>query len=72
MPLAVREALRVKPRQQLEWLIQDDGTVQVRPQPRAFDLFASLKPVKRFAGTKQEKEAVRWFVAEQAAKEGLK
>ena len=72
VPAEVREALHVKPRQQLEWTVQDNGTAIVRPQPSALDLFASLKPAKSFPGLKAEKEAVRRKTADQAAKEGLK
>ena len=72
VPLEVREALKVKPRQQLEWTIQKDGTAVVQPQRSALDLFGSLKPPKPFPGLKKEKEAVKHLVAEQAAKEGLK
>ncbi len=72
VPAEVREALKIKPRQQLEWIVQDDGTAIVRPQPSALDLFGSLKPAKPFPGLKTEKEAVKRLTADQAAKEGLK
>ena len=72
MPAEVREALKVKPRQQLEWIIQDDGTAIVRPQPSALDLFGTLKPGKPVSGLKAEKEAVKRLTAAQAAKEGLR
>jgi antitoxin PrlF len=72
VPAEVREALKIKPRQQLAWEIQDNGSVVVRPQPSALDLFGSLKPAKPFPGLKEEKEATRRTVAEQASKEGLK
>jgi len=72
VPLAVRVALKVKPRQQLEWMVRADGTAVVRAQPCAVELFGSLKPAKPFPGLKAEKEAVSRAVAAQAAKEGLK
>jgi antitoxin PrlF len=72
VPAEVREALKVKPRQQLDWTIQDNGTVIVRPQPSALDLFGALKPAKPFPGLKAEKDAVKKLTASQAAKEGLK
>jgi bifunctional DNA-binding transcriptional regulator/antitoxin component of YhaV-PrlF toxin-antitoxin module len=72
VPIEVRKALRVKPRQHLEWTIRNDGTAVVRPQPRASDLFGSLKPAKAFPGLAEEKEAVRRAVGEQAAQEGVK
>lgn len=72
VPAEVREALKIKPRQQLAWEIQGDGSVVVRPQPSALGLFGRLKPAKAFPGLKQEKEGVRRGVARQAAKEGLR
>ena len=72
VPAEVREALKVKPRQQLEWTIQDNGTAIVRPQPSALDLFGTLKPSKPFPGLKAEKDAVKKLAASQTAKEGLK
>ena len=59
MPREVRAALKVKPRQQLEWIIRADGTAVVRPEPNALELFGSLKPVKPFPGLKEEKAAMR-------------
>jgi antitoxin PrlF len=70
VPAEVRRALKVNPRQQLEWTIRGDGSALVRPQPSALDLFASLKPSKSFPGTKEEKEAMHRLVGEQAAQEG--
>ena len=72
VPAEVREALNVKPRQQLEWIIQDNGTAVVRAQPSALDLFGSLRPAKPFPGLKAEKAAMKRLTAAQAAKEGLK
>ncbi len=67
----VRKAMNLKPQQQLIWEVQTDGATIVRPQPSALDLFDSLKPKKKFPGTKKEKEAVRKAAANQAANEGL-
>ena len=72
VPRAVRAALKVKPRQQLEWIVRADGTAVVRAQPNAVELFGSLKPAKSFPGFKAEKEAVSRAVAAHAAQEGLK
>jgi antitoxin PrlF len=72
VPREVRAALKVKPRQRLEWLVRADGTAVVRCQPNALELFGSLKPAKPFPGLKEEKEAMRRAAAAQAAKEGLK
>jgi antitoxin PrlF len=72
VPAEVRTALKVKPRQQLEWIVQKNGTAIVRPQPSALDLFGTLRPSKPFAGLKAEKEALRRRTARQAAGEGIK
>ena len=72
VPRAVRAALKVKPRQQLEWIVRTDGTAVVRAQPNAVALFGSLKSAKRFPGLRAEKEAVSRAVAAHAAQEGLK
>jgi bifunctional DNA-binding transcriptional regulator/antitoxin component of YhaV-PrlF toxin-antitoxin module len=72
VPAEVREALKVKPRQQLDWIIQNNGTAIVRRQPSALDLFGTLKPAKPFPGLAAEKDAVKRQTADQAAQEGLK
>ena len=64
--------LNMKPRVQLDWNIQSDGTVIVRPQPSALDLFGSLKPKKPFPGVQEEKRTVQKLIAKLAAREGLK
>ena len=71
MPQEIREALQVKPRQRLSWLMRDDGTVVVRPQPSALHLFGSLKSPKKFPGRAAEREAVARAAGRQAAKEGM-
>ncbi len=72
VPVEVREALKMKPRVQLNWNIQSDGTVIVSPQPSALALFGSLKPKKPFPGVQEEKRAVQKLIAKLAAREGLK
>jgi len=47
VPLAVREALGIQPRQQIQWTIQTDGTATIRPQGSALNLFGSLVPRKK-------------------------
>ena len=68
VPAEVRQALNLKPRQQLAWKIQEDGTVNVQPQASALALFGSLKPSKAFPGLKQEKAARRRSMAERTGK----
>jgi antitoxin PrlF len=71
VPQEIRQALKVKPRQRLTWSLRQDGTVVVRPQPSALDLFGILKSPKKFPGRAAEREAVARAVGRHAAKEGL-
>jgi antitoxin PrlF len=69
VPRQVREALGIKPRQRLQWDIEDDGSVTVRPESSALALFGSLKPRRKSSGIKAEKAAVRKHIAREAARE---
>ena len=69
VPKEIRDALGIKPRQRLQWDLEKDGTVTVRPEPSALALFGSLKSKKKFPGIKEEKAAVRKYVSAQAAHE---
>lgn len=69
VPREVREALGIKPRQRLQWDIEGDGSVTVRPESSPLALFGSLKPRKKFPGIKAEKAAVRKHIAREAAHE---
>ena len=71
VPQEIREALKVKPRQRLFWSLRGDGTVVVRPQPSALDLFASLKSPREFPGRAPERAAVARAIGRHAAEEGL-
>ncbi len=71
VPQEIREALKVKPRQRLTWSVRDDGTVVVRPQPGALDLFGSLKSPKKFPGRAAERDATARAAGRHAAKEGV-
>ena len=71
VPQEIREALKVKPRQRLTWSLQDDGSVVVRPQGSALELFGSLKSPKRFRGRAVERDAVGKAVGRHAASEGI-
>ena len=70
VPMEIREALGVKPRQQLHWTLQNDGSAVVRRQGRATDLFASLRSARSFPGRAAEREGTLSAVAERAAKKG--
>ena len=69
VPLEVREALKVKPQQRLEWTIRRDGSAIVRPMPSALGLFGSLRPKKAYPGRQAERAATEQAVADQAARE---
>ena len=72
VPQVIRDALNVKPRQRLTWSLGEDGTVVVRPQGSALDLFASLKSSKKFPGRDAERKAVARDVAGHTLKAGGK
>ncbi|MDA1276064.1 MAG: type II toxin-antitoxin system PrlF family antitoxin [Verrucomicrobia bacterium] len=70
VPLKIREALKVRPRQRLEWTVRDDGTAVVRPMQSALGLFGSLRPKKPFPGRESERARTLRAVAAHAANEG--
>lgn len=72
MPLEVREALKVKPRQKLAWTVGADGSATVRPEASALDLFGSLKAVKKFPGRAAEREVATRAVGRRIAGRGTK
>jgi antitoxin PrlF len=71
VPQEVRRALNVKPRQRLTWSVQKDGSAIVRPQGRAVDLFASLKPCRRFPGRAADRDAMARVLASETLKKGI-
>ena len=70
MPQAIRDALKVKPRQRLTWSLGEDGTAIVRPLPSALELFGSLKSSKKYAGKAAEREAMVRAIAQHAGEPG--
>lgn len=63
VPVEVRTALKIKPRQEISWEVLEDGTAIVRPRPNVLDLFGSLKPAQPYPGLKEEKEAAHRSIA---------
>jgi bifunctional DNA-binding transcriptional regulator/antitoxin component of YhaV-PrlF toxin-antitoxin module len=72
VPLEIRQALKVRPRQRLEWIDQGDGSAVVRPQGSALEFFGSLKSRTQFPGREAERKAVTRAIGREAAREGLK
>jgi bifunctional DNA-binding transcriptional regulator/antitoxin component of YhaV-PrlF toxin-antitoxin module len=71
IPLAVRVALKLKPRQKVSYEVRPDGSAVLRPGPDLDKLFGSLKLKKHAKSSREEKEAARRAMAREAAKEGL-
>jgi bifunctional DNA-binding transcriptional regulator/antitoxin component of YhaV-PrlF toxin-antitoxin module len=59
IPLAVRRALKLSPRQKVTYEIRSDGSAVIRPLPTLDDLFGSVK-LRRPVGTiREEKQAAQ-------------
>jgi antitoxin PrlF len=71
IPVAVRQALNLKPRQRVSYEVQPDGSAVLRREPVLNELFGSLKLKKPVASSRREKQAAREAMAREAAKEGL-
>ena len=72
VPLEVREALNVKPRQKLTWTVGADGSATVRPVASALELFGSLKSGKKFPGRAAEREKAARALSRRVASRGMK
>ena len=72
IPLKVRRALKLLPRQKVAYELRSDGSAIMRPVPRLDDLFGSLPLRKPVASSREEKQAARDAMAREAAAEGLK
>ena len=70
IPLAVRLALNLTPRQRVSYEVRKDGSAVIRPVPHLDELFGSLKPGKPVADTRTEKQAARDAMARDAATKG--
>ena len=69
IPLEVREALGLKPRQRVSYEVRGDGSAILRPEPDLDSLFGSLRP-KRPVAPADEKKAARAGMGRDAAKKG--
>jgi bifunctional DNA-binding transcriptional regulator/antitoxin component of YhaV-PrlF toxin-antitoxin module len=70
IPLEVRVALNLVPRQRVSYEVQADGTAILRPVPRLEELFGSLKPNRAVANARMEKQAAHAAIAREACDEG--
>jgi AbrB family looped-hinge helix DNA binding protein len=72
IPLDVREALNLSPRQRVSYEVRPDGSAILRPVPGLDQLFGSVKLSRRVASAREEKQAARVAMAHGAAKKGLR
>ena len=70
IPLEVRLALNLKPRQRVSYEVRGDGSAVMRPVPGLDELFGSLKLKRAAASAREEKQAAREAMAREAAKKG--
>lgn len=59
IPLEVRQALNLLPRQRIAYEVRSDGSVLLRPVPHLDSLFGSLKPGRPAEPTQTEKKSAR-------------
>lgn len=72
IPLEVRQALNLLPRQRVSYEVRADGSAVLRPVPRLDSLFGSLKVKRPVADSRAEKRAAREAIAQEAASKGRK
>jgi len=72
IPLEVRQALKLAPRQRVSYELRPDGSAVIRPMPGLDELFGSLALNRPVASNRLEKQAAREAMAREAASEGIK
>jgi antitoxin PrlF len=70
IPLEVRLALKLRPRQRVSYEVRGDGSAVMRPAPGLDVLFGSLKFKRTAASAREEKQAARQAMARDAANKG--
>jgi bifunctional DNA-binding transcriptional regulator/antitoxin component of YhaV-PrlF toxin-antitoxin module len=70
IPLEVRLALNLKPRQRVSYEVQDAGSAIIRPAPGLDELFGSIKLKRPVASIREEKRGAHEAVSRAAAKRG--
>ena len=68
IPLDVREALNLVPRQRISYEVRPDGSAVLRPVPRLDDLFGSVKLNRPVVTPAEEKRAAREAIASGAGR----
>jgi bifunctional DNA-binding transcriptional regulator/antitoxin component of YhaV-PrlF toxin-antitoxin module len=71
LPVEVRQALKLLPRQRVSYELRPDGSVILRPVPALEALFGSLKSADAGLDVSSEKNVARQSMASEAAAEGL-
>jgi antitoxin PrlF len=71
IPLEVRQALKLSPRQRVSYEVRSDGSAVLRPVAKLEELFGSVKLRKPVAGPRDEKRAARAAIAREASTEGM-
>jgi bifunctional DNA-binding transcriptional regulator/antitoxin component of YhaV-PrlF toxin-antitoxin module len=63
IPLDVRQALKLKPRQRVSYEVRPDGSAVLRPVAQLDKLFGSVKLGRPVATNREEKAAARAAIA---------
>jgi bifunctional DNA-binding transcriptional regulator/antitoxin component of YhaV-PrlF toxin-antitoxin module len=71
IPLKVRHALKLAPRQKVSYELRPDGSAVIRPIPGLDELFGSLTLNKPAASSREEKQAAHEAIAREAGPEAL-
>jgi bifunctional DNA-binding transcriptional regulator/antitoxin component of YhaV-PrlF toxin-antitoxin module len=71
IPLKVRVALKLRPRQRISYELRPDGSAILRAEPGLDELFGSLKPKRPIASSREEKQAARAAMAREAGGKGV-
>ena len=71
IPLEVRRALKLAPRQRVSYELCPDGSAIIRPVPGLDELFGSLPLGRPVASSREEKQAGHEAMAREMENEGL-
>jgi bifunctional DNA-binding transcriptional regulator/antitoxin component of YhaV-PrlF toxin-antitoxin module len=72
IPLEVRVALKLAPRQRVSYELRPDGSAVIRPVPGLDELFGSVALNRPPASPREEKVAAREAIAREAGREGIR